>query len=171
MAIHAGDSRIYVTSSSSNGQRLKNISRDDTLAARIHEMRGVSFTEAKEIPYSEGLAQFVGIGQGLQPQIMGSSDFHGVTSVLIASDGLYGSIETTLEQYVANAPGEKELVQRLLHASRWTGGSDNASLIFCSDLRAALASRATASFPRLELWDAFGKLDLVLSESLTSVPM
>lgn len=163
--VHTGDSRIYLFSKDNARDPLRLITKDDTIAARLHELRGISRTEASEIPYSEGLAQFIGIGTGLQPQYEEFRVQGKVKGLLLSTDGVHAAVGEQLSPILWHASDARDAAQKLLLSARWTGGRDNASLIFCTDAQEAIPQQhgtaGSTTRPRLEMWDCDGKLDLV----------
>lgn len=157
-AVSIGDSRIYAANAR---KELKQISIDDTIAGELDKLNGVRASRSRWDTFASQLAQFVGIGEGMEPRI------YPVTSdvtYLLTSDGIHSMSHDTLEQIVAAGGTSQVIVSRLLQVSRWCGGSDNASVICIPPFRANWSSPPPWSDGEwLEIWDPSGKLDLSVS--------
>jgi PPM family protein phosphatase len=157
----AGDSRIYRCRAAK--MVMEQTSVDDTIAGELSRLRGTEIRQEQLGSTAGHLAQFVGIGDGFQPRINSVVDLSRDELLLLTSDGAHAIGVSLMTQISAAAPDQHALVSRLLHLSRWCGGHDNATII-CSEAQSKLAKHDdfrlnTAS---LELWDAFGKCELVL---------
>jgi PPM family protein phosphatase len=162
-AVSIGDSRIYVAN---DGKELKQISIDDTIAGELKQLRGLRPSTAGWDTIADQLAQFVGIGKGIEPRVYPiNTDF----THLLTSDGVHNMSLDTLKQIVAFGRTPQLVVSHLLQVSRWCGGSDNATAICVPPLRSDWSAPPVwSSNDWLEVWDAAGKLELPIH--LSSAP-
>lgn len=159
-AVSVGDSRIYVANTR---KELKQISIDDTIAGELNQLKGLRPSRSGWDTIADQLAQFVGIGEGMEPRVYPiSTDL----THLLTSDGVHNISPDTLKQIVSSGGTPQLVVSRLLQVSRWCGGSDNATAICVPPLRADWAiPPAWSSGDWLEIWDAVGKLELPIHPS------
>ena len=162
--VHVGDSRVYSISSVGQAVELRQLSRDDTLQVRLRELTNVPLHDLRHISAPESLAQFVGIGPNIRPQIVVGRELNEVKKFMVSTDGVHAAIEPNLGHLVAHAQSEKEIVQRAIVASRWFGGRDNATAVACTDISSATATPPVPEIS-LEVWDSFGKLDIRLDHA------
>ena len=162
-AVSVGDSRIYAANTR---KEVKQISIDDTIAGELNKLKGVNPSRSEWDTFASQLAQFVGIGEGMEPRIYPvSADL----TYLLTSDGVHGMSPDTLERIVVSGGASQVIVSRLLQVSRWCGGSDNATVICAPPLRTDWSiPPAWSSGEWLEIWDAVGKLELPMDQ--ISVP-
>jgi serine/threonine protein phosphatase PrpC len=158
-AVSVGDSRIYAANTR---KELKQISIDDTIAGELNKLKGLNPSRAQWDTFAGQLAQFVGIGEGMEPRVYPvSADL----TYLLTSDGVHGMSPDTLERIVVTAGTSQLIVSRLLQVSRWCGGSDNATVVCIPPLRTDWSTPpAWSSGEWLEIWDAVGKLDLPMDK-------
>ncbi len=157
-AVSVGDSRIYAANAR---KELKQISIDDTIAGELDKLNGVRASRSRWDTFASQLAQFIGIGEGMEPRLYPVS---GDVTYLLTSDGIHSMSHDTLEQIVAAGGTSQVIVSRLLQVSRWCGGSDNASVICIPPFRPTWSSPPPWSNGEwLEIWDASGKLDCPMS--------
>lgn len=158
-AVTVGDTRLYEYSPSA---RAAQISTDDTIAGELKRLRGADQLSELE-GFSTRLAQYVGIGEAIEPRIQRVVPRTPDASYLISTDGIRPIGEVTLERISSAAPSYYALAHRLLHISNWSGGEDNASVI-CIGSRATAAARSPLRMgqPTLEIWDSFAKLDAIV---------
>ena len=118
---HAGDSRAY---SVTRDSRLTRLTRDDTLAEHVD--RGD--TDTGDQPSGDRrLLQCVGMGADFQPHVSRSpGSGHGL---LLTTDGIHTLPHTVMEWVIERASNVSSVAERLIRASEWHGGSDNATLI------------------------------------------
>ena len=156
-AVNVGDSRIYELA---RGKDFTQVTTDDTIAGELDKLKELAPARSGWDKFASQLAQFVGIGGGLEPRIikLNRDSIH-----LLTSDGVHGYAMTpgTLRQVAVSAPNSQVLVTRLLQLSRWCGGTDNASAISTSPFRPEhLRPSAWSAGDYLEVWDSAGKLEL-----------
>jgi serine/threonine protein phosphatase PrpC len=159
-AVSVGDSRIYTANPR---KELKQISIDDTIAGELNQLKGLQSSRSGWDTISDQLAQFVGIGEGMEPRIYPiSTDL----TYLLTSDGAHYISPDTLKQIVSSGGTPQLVVSRLLQVSRWCGGSDNATAICIPPLRKDWSVPPPwSSSDWLEIWDAIGKLELPVQPS------
>lgn len=160
-AVSVGDSRIYAAD---NRKQLKQISIDDTIAGELNQLKGLQGSRADWDTFSDQLAQFVGIGEGMEPRVYPvATDL----TYLLTSDGTHYISPDTLKQIVSVGATPQLVVSRLLQVSRWCGGSDNATAICIPPLHKEwFVPPAWSSGDWLEIWDSIGKLELPIHSSL-----
>ena len=148
--ISVGDSRVY----GANGKSLVQMSVDDTIAGQLGKnLEGVA-EQSK-------LLQFIGMGSELEPHIVELG--HGAAdAVLLTTDGVHylSSTPNWLGQIVSNAPDPGTCVKRLVELAKWCGGPDNATVAMIS-LSANWEPDNRPSYLCLEVWDAFGELQIL----------
>lgn len=154
-AATAGDTRLYSLSPRSP---LKQVSVDDTIAGELSRRTDINPDNYRLEPYANQLAQFVGVGPELEPRFYDLSP-QATMSYFIASDGAY-NIGTAFERVLANVPSPLVAAQRIIQASRWMGGKDNASIICVGPDRTDMQRPSEESV--IELWSATGKLEILL---------
>jgi PPM family protein phosphatase len=157
-AITVGDTRLYEFSRS---EKIRQVSTDDTIAAELKRLKRV-VTESQLEPFSNRLAQFVGMGDGLEPRTHTINRQGMDSSFLLSTDGTRVIDEVTFERVVNAAPSLQAIANRLIHLSNWCGGADNSSVI-CVAGGAANSLRHLGELrdPVLEIWDCFAKLAIV----------
>jgi serine/threonine protein phosphatase PrpC len=148
--LSVGDSRVY----SSNGKSLAQTSVDDTIAGQL----GKNLEGASE---QSKLLQFIGMGSELEPHI-GEFGHGAVDAVLLTTDGVHylSSASNWLGQIVNNAPDPGACVKRLVELAKWCGGPDNATIAMIS-LSTNWEPDDRPAYPCLEVWDAFGELQVI----------
>jgi len=160
-AVSVGDSRIYEINAR---KELKQVSTDDTIAGELNKLEGLNPSRSGWDTFAGQLAQFVGIGEGIEPRIY---PVNRDLPYLLTSDGIhgYGMSPDTLRQLAASNTTPQLLVSRLLQMSRWCGGSDNATVISVSPLRADWSvPPAWSAGEWLEIWDSLGKIELLAEQ-------
>jgi serine/threonine protein phosphatase PrpC len=154
IAVSIGDSRIY---DAPNWKRIRQISVDDTIAGELQRLRGIKPTDSS-VDYLDRIAQYVGLGTGIEPRFYILRSDMGKLAFLLTSDGAHLLPPQTFEQVIINAGTPREIVRRLITSSLWYGGRDNASVIAVSgevsSFKSALQSTTGAEV--LELWDSTG---------------
>lgn len=156
--VSVGDSRVY----SYIGNSLTQSSVDDTIAGQL----GKNIEGASE---QSRLLQFVGMGSDLEPHISEVS-LGGVETAILTTDGVHylASSPNWLGQIVSNAPDIGACVKRLVELAKWCGGPDNATVAMIS-LSENWDTDDRPAYPCLEVWDAFGELQIVLDYPSTKV--
>ena len=157
---NVGDSRIYQYTPN---RKCKQISVDDTIAGQIQYLRGLSSMEIDRTHFSDHLAQYIGIGEELEPHSFEIDISTLESHYLLTSDGAHGAVSSALTGLAIHAPSSAELVRRILHLSKWTGGYDNASAVAFGPIpKIALSVERPLNRDLIELWDPYSKLDLVV---------
>ena len=152
--LSVGDSRVYL----STEKYLTQISVDDTIAGQLGKSPEAALEQSK-------LLQFVGMGEDLEPHIA-DLDNKPVDAVILTTDGVHYLAPTPglLEQIVSNAPDPGVCVKRLVDLAKWCGGPDNATVAMIA-LSADRESETRPTYPCLEVWDAFGELQILVNEN------
>ncbi len=149
-----GDSRVY--RSNVHLRNLQQLSVDDTIAGQLQiGLRG-------ELEQSQ-LLQFVGMGKHLEPNIDRLAvEISG--SVLLTTDGVHflDAPDGVLGSVVNNAPDPGACVKRLVELAKWCGGPDNATAAMI-DLSPKSEAEQEVPSGCLEIWDAFGELQVIES--------
>lgn len=159
-AISVGDSRLYAFSDS--GKFLQ-LSVDDTIAGELTRLRGKESSASQLDASSAELAQFVGIGYGIEPRTYVIDLRDTAVNYLLSSDGINEAGLQTIEQVLSNAPSMFAAVSRLVQLSKWCGGKDNASAICVQGkIASALSAHLAVTGAFLGLWDSFSKLEVLL---------
>ena len=162
-----GDSRIYRVFAK---LRLEQLSSDDTIAGELQRIKGAEFRPDLADPTTRQLAQYIGMGPGIQPRIYGPlkplDDW-----ILLSTDGIHSMSSKILERISINSPNPYKMGTRLIQVSEWLGGDDNASLvIFPANLKPRSENINGESAPGIEVWSPFGKMQ-VLFCSESSAPV
>ena len=147
--VNVGDSRIYAATAS---RELVQISQDDTLAGVLGERHNSNENRNR-------LVQFIGMGEGIEPNILdvNRQDFE---TILLTSDGVHGASIGTLGQIVRKARSESDLTRKFLSLSEILGGQDNGTVIAlgrperkqASDSDQGLSLTFLTVSERLEIW-------------------
>lgn len=148
--ISVGDSRVY----SATGKNLSQLSTDDTIAGQLGKSHEAAFEQSK-------LLQFVGMGSDLEPHISEIGN-QVPDSILLTTDGIHylSSSPNWLGQIVGNAADPGTCVKRLAELAKWCGGPDNATVAMVS-LSANWENEPNSTYAFLEVWDAFGELQIL----------
>ena len=158
--INVGDSRIYQYTPT---QHCKQISIDDTIAGQVQHLRGMSTIEIDKSHFSDHLAQYIGIGDELEPHTFNIDISTSEYRYLLTSDGAHGPLSSILTGLAIHATSSEELVRRILHLSKWTGGYDNASAVAFGPVpKTSLLVERPLNRDLIELWDPYSKLDLIV---------
>ena len=156
-AVSVGDSRLFEIS---DAKALSQISIDDTIAGELRRIHGADLPPSNFEPFSNRLAQFVGMGDELQPRTYSLHDHGG--RYLICSDGVQAIPADTIGKVVSAAGSALVLANRLVNLSIWCGGDDNSSAIcFGGDIRRTMFAEHKQQQTRLEIWDAFGPVEVL----------
>ena len=157
---NVGDSRIYQYTPN---LECKQISVDDTIAGQIQHLRGLRSIEIDRTHFSDHLTQYIGIGEELEPHSFEIDISTLESHYLLTSDGAHGPLSSALIGVATHAPSSTELVQRILHFSKWTGGYDNASIVAFGPIpKTALSVERPLHRDLIELWDPYSKLELIV---------
>ena len=159
LAINVGDSRIYEFS---KGKYLKQLSTDDTIEAALAKARNQSSLKLDHDIFAGRLAQYLGMGEDLQPHIFRIKRPFRDTGFLLTSDGAHQLAVDTLSAIILNAPGPAQAIGRLIYVAEWSGGNDNATAI-CIWPRdeTSVRQNLSADTDRLMLWTPSVAADLV----------
>jgi protein phosphatase len=139
---HVGDSRAYVL----RHAKLKQLSEDQTLVAKLVREGVMSAEEARVSEHSNIILQALGTTPEVAPDIWGEGvALQDGDTLLVCSDGLHGLVSDDVIAEVLGrlAPAEacEELIRRALQA----GGHDNVSV---GVMRAFVAADAGGSADR-----------------------
>lgn len=149
--ITVGDTKLYEYPT---GGRMEQVS--DTIAGELARLHGMKLESFSTRP-----AQYVGMGEGLQPRMCQVVSHWADPNFLMSTGGARPMGEAILTMLSSPAPSPYTLVQRILNVSNWPSGEDNSSVI-CISMRAA-CPRSRLGKPTLEVWDSFGKLEVILA--------
>lgn len=150
-----GDSRVYL----SKGKELRQISIDDTIAGQLGKSSNIEFEQSK-------ILQFIGMGADLEPHIA-TLDDDPFDSIVLTSDGVHFLAHTSswLGHIVGNASDPGICVKRLVDLAKWCGGPDNATVAMITKMADQDSDRAP-EYKCLEVWDAFGEIQIVVNETI-----
>lgn len=148
--VSIGDSRVYEAVS---GRELHQLTNDDNLGALAGVPNGMQVDPSQ----ASHLTQFVGMGDGIAPNIFSLSG--DADRVLLMSDGVHAYSEV-LKEYVSRIEEDLPLVQSLLVAANHLGGRDNGTVLVSRlpvsppsvGLDKGLVIRLTSPFATLEIW-------------------
>jgi protein phosphatase len=121
-----GDCRVYYW----RGGKLTQVTRDQTLVARMVELGQLTPEEAANHPRRNEVAQAVGkyalIEPGRYELVLSSGDW-----LIVSSDGLSAHVnDRSLEEAIAKAGSSPaELADRLVEIANQGGGSDNCTVV------------------------------------------
>jgi protein phosphatase len=122
---HVGDARVYHRS----GEKFMQVTRDQTLAARMVELGQLSPREALSHPARNDLTQAIGHQADVKPA---SYDLRLVAGdwVIVASDGLHAHLEVAAleKNLVKPPPSASALAHALVEQADRAGGSDNCTV-------------------------------------------
>lgn len=156
--VSAGDSRIYAVSGKT---RIEQISADDTIAGELQRIKGINVQPEDVDPVARQLAQYVGMGPGIQPRAYDLRRSQPGTMIL-CTDGVHAIPSRTFEQVILHAQTPYKLGTRLIQISEWLGGFDNASLIgIWSAVKAFPREDEITGDDAVEVWSPFGKLQIL----------
>jgi protein phosphatase len=122
---HVGDARVYHRS----GEKFTQVTRDQTLAARMVELGQLSPREANTHPARNDLTQAIGHQADVKPASydlrLAAGDW-----VIVASDGLHAHLDpAALEKTLVKPPASaRALAQLLVEQADRAGGSDNCTV-------------------------------------------
>ncbi|MHB1180370.1 MAG: PP2C family protein-serine/threonine phosphatase [Sulfuricella sp.] len=152
--LSVGDSRVY----RSTGKNLTQISVDDTIAGQLGNISEAPFEQSK-------LLQFIGMGAELEPHIA-VIDGEPIDAVVLTTDGVHylAPAPGWLGQIVGNASDPGVCVKRLVDLAKWCGGPDNATVAMIALSADRDPEGDRPAYPCLEVWDAFGELQIIANE-------
>lgn len=145
-----GDSRVYCM----DDKALIQTSIDDTIAGQLGKNPEDSSEQSR-------LLQFVGMGPDLEPHVA-IVDAESIDAVILTTDGVHflSSSPGWMSQIVRHSPDPGICVKRLIDLAKWCGGPDNASVAMIS-LPVETQTETKLDYPCLEVWDAYGELQLI----------
>jgi hypothetical protein len=106
------------------GPPIKQLTIDDTLDA---ELARLGRRRESEPELHRGLVQFIGVGPDLEPHVAAVPG--GSRGLVLSTDGVHSIPAPVLEWIVRGAAQLQLLPERLVTASEWHGGRDNATAI------------------------------------------
>jgi protein phosphatase len=122
---HVGDCRVYFVRAGD----LKQVTRDQTLVARMVDLGTLTPEEARLHPQRNEVTQAVGKHPDIRPEAY-QLQFRAGDWLLIASDGLHAHVdETGLLAAVLEAKSPGGLAQHLVSLADEGGGSDNCTVV------------------------------------------
>jgi serine/threonine protein phosphatase PrpC len=151
---NVGDSRIYRYT---EGQLLQ-LTVDDTIAGQLGRKR------VDDV--GTQLIQYIGIGNSLEIHVA-PLEIAPTDSVLLCSDGIHYVDGKWLSVLLQHATDPGAALKRLTDTATWLGGRDNASAALLSPQGAvpAYGTRLDAC-AELDVWDAFGEVQIFLDRNL-----
>lgn len=157
--INVGDSRIYEYSWKNH---FKQLSTDDTIEAALAKLKSQQIFGLDNGFFTRRLAQFIGIGEGLQPQIFRLKKLFGGTGFIITSDGAHQVAADTMSSIVLNSETPLHVVSRITYLSEWCGGTDNATVVCISPKGSDRGWEIPSTMGNIiNLWTPSGAVDLV----------
>ena len=123
---HVGDCRIYLQ----RGDQLRQITRDQTLVARMVELGQLTPEEAAKHPARNEVSQAIGIRSSIAPSRHNLKLERG-DWLIVACDGLHAHVDDeTLKQAIrTSAYSATMLADRMVHLANKRGGSDNVTVV------------------------------------------
>jgi protein phosphatase len=122
---HVGDCRVY----HQGADRLTQVTRDQTLVARMVELGHLSPEEAQVHPSRNEVLQAVGRHPDLEPAAYEATLKAGEW-LLVACDGLHAHVNSVaLENAIWSATSAAQLAARLVELADEGGGSDNCTVV------------------------------------------
>jgi serine/threonine protein phosphatase PrpC len=145
-----GDSRVYCM----DDNTLVQTSIDDTIAGQL----GKSPEDSSE---QSRLLQFVGMGPDLEPHVA-IFDAESLDAVILTTDGVHFLSPSPgwMGQIIRHSPDPGVCVKRLIDLAKWCGGPDNATVAMIT-LPIDVQLETKLDYPCLEIWDAYGELQLI----------
>lgn len=150
--LNVGDSRIYDYSH----EQLRRLTIDDNIRERFQN-------DSANTSYGNELLQYIGMGDDLIPHTS-AIDLNSSGSFILTSDGAHYIGDVVLSALLENSSSLPIFASRSLDVAKWLGSTDNISVITInpSDL---WSKKENLAFPEtLELWDAFGDIQIALPD-------
>lgn len=123
---HVGDSRAYLGESG----RLRLLTRDHSMAARLLEMGSVTPEEAKQ--QRNILYKALGQGTEIEPDML-YCDFDPGQYLLLCCDGLWDKVpDEEMLAIIQTAPTPSIACHKLVHKANQNGGEDNISVMIAA---------------------------------------
>jgi protein phosphatase len=137
---HAGDSRAYVLREG----RLRLLTRDHTVVQRLIDAGSMTVEQAKESPYRNYITRNLGMGRGVDPDVLKLAVKAG-DRLLLCSDGLHErtSAEDLQRVLTSNAQAE-EVVHNLIELALRAESTDDISAVVLDVPVVAPTARARA---------------------------
>ncbi|HXE80561.1 MAG TPA: protein phosphatase 2C domain-containing protein [Vicinamibacterales bacterium] len=121
---HVGDSRLYLL----NGSGLRQMTQDDTWAAAVLA-HGHSTASASQHPMRHVLTNVLGAREQTEPHVT-EHDLVGGETLLLCSDGLYGSVpDAAILDVLKRARAADEAAARLVQMALDAGTRDNVTAL------------------------------------------
>ena len=127
VGVNVGDSRIYHFD---NNKDIKQLTTDDTIEGQIKQGSEKADSWLKPFEGDSRLAQFIGMGEGLEPRILDLSEYFqkgNESGFLITSDGAHYLGNPMIQKIIKKSDSIKEIPYRIVMTSEWLGGHDNSS--------------------------------------------
>ena len=140
--VHLGDTRIYAFDSEKGVERL---TTDDSIAEAVGG-------------YGRDLLQFVGIGEGIKPQLRLLP--RSTKNIAITTDGIHFVEPNTFDSVLLHAESLRLAAERLAALARWCGGADNASSALI-DFQMLIQAVGSGANDGIEFWDPFGMVTTI----------
>lgn len=153
-----GDSRVY----SMDDKKLLQNSIDDTIAGQLGKNPEDSSEQSR-------LLQFIGMGPDLEPHVA-IFDAESIDAVILTTDGVHflSSSPGWMSQIIRHSPDPGVCVKRLIDLAKWCGGPDNATVAMIT-LPVDAQTETKPDYPCLEVWDAYGELQLISPPTYTAL--
>jgi serine/threonine protein phosphatase PrpC len=123
---HVGDSRLYLLR---GGNRLRLLTSDHTLVARLLETGAILPENADSHPQRHVLTSAVGVADDIDPDfsaeplVLQKSDV-----LLLCTDGLWGQISDSEIQQILSSKSSTDACRTLVQLAKKRGGPDNITL-------------------------------------------
>ena len=149
-----GDSRVYEVFN----RELHQASIDDTIAGQLGKNANVAAEQSK-------LLQFIGMGDDLEVHVSQINTEY-VQTIILTTDGAHYVAPTPklLEAIFINATDLGVCAKRFLDLAKWCGGPDNATVAILS-LNEVLDLNPKMPYDFIEVWDAFGEIQIHLNDA------
>jgi serine/threonine protein phosphatase PrpC len=129
--VQVGDSRCYIYA----GGKLRQVTRDQTLAQALVEKGAMSREQAHASPLSHVLASAIGASEAL-PEITRVDVRERGTVILVCSDGLTKHVsDAELAEHLGAMESAEQVSRALLQLALDRGGTDNITLVVGRALR------------------------------------
>lgn len=128
---HVGDSRAYLLTldPETNEPLLEKVTRDHSVAERLHEIGQITAEEARTHPEAGRLWKIMGLTENLEPDIS-TRRIPAKAHVLLCSDGLWNMVpENEIVSIILTSGTPQEATDRLVGAANNKGGLDNISVV------------------------------------------
>lgn len=129
VGVNIGDSRIYYFD---KNMEIRQLTTDDTIEGQIKQESEKADGWLNPFEGDNRLAQFIGMGEGLEPRIIDLSEYfqkERESRFLITSDGAHYLGNPMLQRIIKKSNKIKEIPYRIVTTSDWLGGHDNSTAI------------------------------------------